>query len=73
MSTLHFHGDEAFFYNPEYAFKRVPDGRYEVRTTVTPDMGETFEPFDFFWPTELKDGTLTPLRGRLQDGRFIEE
>lgn len=73
MSTLDFHGDEAFFYNTEYAFKRVPDGRYDVRTTVTPSESEAFAPFDFLWPAVLKDGTLTLLRGRLEDGQFIDE
>lgn len=56
------HGNETFEENPEFAFKRIPDGLYSVRATASSREGEQhFEPFDFQWPAELKDGTITYL------------
>lgn len=50
------HGSETFECNPEFAFKRIPDGVYSVRATAHPDDSE---PFDFQVQAELKDGTVT--------------
>lgn len=58
---LHFHGSETFECNPEFIFKKIPDGKYFVRTTVEPTETEQFVPYDFQWPVELRDGTITAL------------
>lgn len=50
-----FHGSETFEENPAFAFKKIPDGIYSVRTTLYPDDGE---PYDIQSPAELRDGTI---------------
>lgn len=64
-----FHGDETFFDNPEFAFKKIPDGVYSVRTTCYPDEGE---PYDIQIPAELRDGTLYVPSKAYVEGGIIE-
>lgn len=61
-----FHGNETFEENPEFAFKKIPDGVYSVRTTVYPDDGEAF---DVQSSAELRDGTLyVPSKAEFETG-----
>jgi hypothetical protein len=46
------HGDK---WVESFEFTSIPDGKYEIRTTVN-RPGQ--EPYDFQWPVELKNGTL---------------
>lgn len=50
------HGAETFENNPEFAFKRIPEGVYSVRVTAHSDDDE---PFDFQVRAEIKDGVVT--------------